>query len=180
MGALCDENQWNVLGVARSHLVKRLAGGMSQYTKMALHMFYRPFDCKNGIRLQIGKQNCCIVLFSEVRAFLGDEAALKELLQFKGASGTRLCPLCANLLDHKSDLLLHESSGTFVPSTTLDHSQIIAETNESVAKSIRFLEGKRATMEMCPGRCSEKCSSSLGGIFANMVCLNVHSWTSNQ
>lgn len=141
MGALCVENQWNVLGVARSHLVKRLAGGMSQYTKMALHMFYRPFDCKNGIRLQIGQQNSCIVIFSEVRIFVGDEAALKELLQFKGASGARLCPLCANVLDRKSDLLLRESTGTFVPSTTLDHSQIIAETNESVAEAIRFLEG---------------------------------------
>ncbi len=141
MAALGDETHWNVLGVARSHYVKRLPGGMSEYTKMALQLFYSPFDCKNGIRLQIAQQNQCVVIFSEVRIFLGDEAALKELLQFKGASGTRLCPLCSNIIDHKSDLLQHETSGTFLPSTTLDASLVRLETNESVGSVLRFLEG---------------------------------------
>ena len=125
-----------ILGVARSNLVKRLPGGMSEYCKVAMGLFYKPYDARMGIHLG----PCGIVIFSQLSVLLGDEGALKEMIEMKGAAGTKLCPLCQNVLDHKCELLEMESSGFFIPSTTLDLSLIKFETNESIQKTLRYLQ----------------------------------------
>ena len=134
--ALGVETHWFILAVARSNLVKRLPGGMSEYCKIALRLFYQPYDARNGIHIA----PCEIVIFSQLSILLGDEGALKEMIEMKGAAGPKLCPLCQNILDHKSDLLQMDTSGFFIPSTTLDLSLIKFETNESVQKTLRYLQ----------------------------------------
>ena len=46
---------------------------------------------------------------------LADEAALKSMFEFKGASGLLPCPLCSNVVLRSSGL--HEFDGTLKPHT---------------------------------------------------------------
>ena len=78
------------------------------------------------------------MIFAELSMLIGDEVALKESLEFKGASGTVLCPLCKNCVDAKS--MLHDHADGLVPSTSLDLSMIDFHTDASVLAVVQHLE----------------------------------------
>ena len=137
--ALSIENNWFVLGVGRSELIRQLPGGMSEYTKHAIKLFYEPIDFRVGLQIQMPPRDT-LLIFAEIQVLLADEAAIKEVCQHKGSAGTRLCPLCVNVIDHKSDILDHDASGKFVPSTNLDFSKVKYETDTSARTTLRWLQ----------------------------------------
>ena len=137
--ALSCERHWFLLGIARSDLVKRIPGKMSAYAKLAISNFYQPFDVRQGIQLESPSATGHNMFFAVVAVLLGDEAALKDALSWKGASGTVLCPLCRNVVDHKSELPDHDRSNRLVPSHCLDMTLMDFHTDSSIRDVLQFL-----------------------------------------
>ena len=96
---------WFTLGVARSSIVSALKGGMSGYVKKALRFFFEPINMHHGVQLRVRNQVC--IKFAKFGMFLADEVALKEVFDFRGASGVLLCPLCLNIVSEGSSLRLY-------------------------------------------------------------------------
>ena len=86
---------------------------MSEFMKISIQMFMEPYDLRSGIVLDLF-DGTKATIFGRVSILLGDEAALKETLDCKGAAGTFFCPLCANICDHKSRLHKHDARGTSI------------------------------------------------------------------
>ena len=136
---LSNERFWFVLGMARSDTVKRLPGKMSEFFKLAMLKFFTPIDIRQGILLHFpGSERK--VLFGDLGIILADEVAIKEVLDCKGAAGSLPCPLCRNVVDHKSDLASHDHSGTMVPTTNLDLSLFEFHSDASIRDIMRFLK----------------------------------------
>ena len=126
---------WFTLGLARSHQVSKIRGGMSQYVRGALQHFVQPHDMRLGVQLTLdGAPHFRFLNFS---MFIGDEGALKDMFGFKGASGVHVCPLCHAIVSEASDL--HRFSDMFKSSTCLNVSEWRLATNESIRDHIRFL-----------------------------------------
>lgn len=143
--SLGSEQNWFLLSAARSSLVKRLPGKMSEYFKLALSHFYEPVDLRRGMTLMLHGHDKPIMIFGRISVLLGDEGALKEIIEMKGASGTKICCLCANLVDHKSNLAECDHSNNLVSSTELDWGKISFHTDDSIKEILGFLGEKQAT-----------------------------------
>ena len=130
------EQHWFLLGVMRSEIVKQLPGGMSRYFKEALNQFRQAPSVDHGWQLCFQRPSGTehVFLKARVGAFIADEAALKEVLDFKGASGTVLCPLCANVVQASSRLSEHDPS--LQPHTSLDMASWKRHSDESVRRCI--------------------------------------------
>ena len=130
------ERLWFVLGIARSDIVRRLPGKMSEYFKLAMRNFFAPTDIRNGMLIMLPD--------SERKVLFGDdEAALKDILDMKGASGTLPYPLCRNLVSHRSDLASFDTTGSMVDSTNLDLSLVEFHSDASIRDIMRFLKEKK-------------------------------------
>lgn len=141
--ALAMEKNWFLLGVARHDHVKRLPGQMSQYFREGVERFFTPVDVRQGIQLTFaGGQRR--IIFLELSIVVGDEVALKECMDIKGASGTVLCPLCRNLVDWKSNLHMH--SEELIPSNNPSLNGIDFHTDETVLATVRYLSEQKGSM----------------------------------
>ena len=125
-------------------LSRRLPGKMSEFFKMCLLQFYCPVDLRLGAPAttswSIGP---CHDFLSGGSPFLGDEGALKEVLEMKGAAGSKLCCLCSNLVDHKSGIAECDTTHTLVKSTELDVAKIQRHSDESILETLHFLREQR-------------------------------------
>jgi hypothetical protein len=142
---LSNERLWFILSICRSDVVKELPGKMSQFMKISMQMFMEPYDLRSGIILDFFDGSKATI-FGRVSILLGDEAALKETLDCKGAAGTFFCALCANICDHKSQLHSHDTRGYLQPSTCLDLDLFRPNTDESVMETLRELSRWKATL----------------------------------
>ena len=144
MSRLSEERTWFLLTFARSELVRRLPGGVSEFFKESLLAFRQPLDIRHGVQLTFcdGSRR---ILQADLSIFLGVEAALKDCLGFKGASGTKLCPCCTNVVDHKADLV----GPSLLPSTSLDVNLWVPQTDEGLGRVLAWLAEKygRVTKE---------------------------------
>ena len=80
------------------------------------------------------------MLFCDLSIVIGDEVALKESLDMKGASGTVLCPLCRNLVDWKSNLDHHSTE--FVPSNSTTLAGVDLHSDETLLETVQFLASR--------------------------------------
>ena len=142
---LSCERHWFILGIARSEHVKRLPGGMSQWMKMGLLKFYQPYDFRLGIQIRFpsGARN---MVFGKLQIYLGDAAALKEILDVKGAAGLLLCPLCQNITQKGSDYGTFDRTGTLLPSTNLDLTKVVLHTDASIRETLDHLASKKGSV----------------------------------
>ena len=76
---------WPILGLIKSSTLNALAGGEGMLWKCIMQLF------KGGIRLQIVYKEQRIPISLTYKGTLADEAALKAVNDFKGASGIRFC-----------------------------------------------------------------------------------------
>jgi len=116
---------------------------MSEFFKMCLLQFYCPVDLRLGAQLQLHGQSDRAMIFCRVGVLLGDEGALKEVLEMKGAAGSKLCCLCSNLVDHKSGIAECDTTHTLVKSTELDVAKIQRHSDESILETLHFLREQR-------------------------------------
>ena len=134
--ALTLEKNWFLLGIARCDYVRRLPGKMSQYFKEACERFFSPLDMRHGVQLAF-PDGTRVMLFCELSIVVGDEVALKEAMEFKGASGSLLCPICRNVVDWKSELHLHSTE--FVPSNRVTLNGVDLHSDKTLLDTVKYL-----------------------------------------
>ena len=95
---LVDADAWFLLTAVRSTIVDTVPGKVSALTRAIMNVFFASSGTSwtRGILLTSG--NSSALLTSEFAGFVADEKALKEIFSLKGASGTKPCPTCANLV----------------------------------------------------------------------------------
>lgn len=84
----------------------KLPGKMSANVKEAIRHFLHPFDGRLGLQLRVDTE--VHIRFVKLGMLLANENALKEMLDFKGASGIHPCPLCENIVLESSELHLYQ------------------------------------------------------------------------
>lgn len=98
---LCSETAWFTLACMRSHLVAKIAGGVSALSKQLVETFYNhPHDLRHGVLLRLPQGRR--LFFGAVTTIVADEAALKAMLSIKGASGTVFCVQLGCVLEKQS------------------------------------------------------------------------------
>lgn len=94
---------WMPIGVLRSSVANSVLGGVSQCMRQLLrYTLFEPCNMGEvGTTLELSVPT---LLRFRVAHIIADESALKALWNAKGASGTRPCMLCANVLSKHSGL----------------------------------------------------------------------------
>jgi hypothetical protein len=95
---LTSDATWFLATAVRSTIVAKMPATVSGLMRALLNMFFAPqgTSWSRGIVVMCG--NDAALLTAKFSGFLGDEKALKEILSLKGASGTRPCATCANVV----------------------------------------------------------------------------------
>ena len=89
---------WFLFIIVRSTIVLEIPGKVSGLMRKVLRIFSPPtgVSFQRGVLLKHGERS---FLFTAVMSgFIADEKALKEILAIKGASGTKPCPTCQNVV----------------------------------------------------------------------------------
>ena len=137
--ALSYETSWFVITLLRSHIVrKEVQDGVAQLTRLVFSAFCDAAggDMRHGISLTFhGGQRA--MLLCNCAVLLGDEGALKETLGVKGAAGTLVCSLCANVVGINSDLA--GRAGSLVDHAEFDLKQWILHTDDSLVANQKHL-----------------------------------------
>ena len=134
LGATCLSHEfgWHTLCCLRTHILKELS-----LTVIVRHLLktFEPF----GIGVNLPGVGALVV--ARVAIVLADEAALKSLFEFKGASGLLPCPLCSNVVLRSSDLHLMNPELKQHSVTSLDG--CLQHTDASVGSIIRRLRSQK-------------------------------------
>ncbi len=97
---------WSCLGVLASKKLDEIPGGLSQFYAFLLdHIFSRgSFD----VQIVVGKERLrlCVVY----GGLMADEKALKEVHDYKGASGLKACMDCGNMIRGRLESIVHAKS----------------------------------------------------------------------
>ena len=93
--ALQDDMKWFTVMVITSEELKEVKDRLSQVFREIVRLFT---NCFNGVFLsQVGR-----VLEARIHVCIADEAALKSIYQNKGASGSKICLKCRNVVGHSA------------------------------------------------------------------------------
>ena len=114
----------------RASVVRDAKDGSAQLFRQAALLFFKTGqDAANGVNLDLG-HGFPPILFACISTVIGDEAALKSCWSIKGASGSKPCMYCQNVVLHH--LGLHPHSDRLVSHVELDTSKLALETDDSV------------------------------------------------
>ena len=117
------------------------------YVKKALRLFFEPINMHHGVQLRVRNQVC--IKFAKFGMFLADEVALKEVFNFRSASGVLLCPLCLNIVSEGSSLHLY-GDHSLVPSTSCDKRSWIRAGDQTILAKIRRLHASGKELPPLP------------------------------
>ena len=128
---LSKEAAWFVLGCLSSKVAGQVVGGYSAVMRILLRQcFLGDFDMTSGgVTLPC---NPPFVLFAKFGFNLADEAALKAVWCFKGASGTRCCAFCKNIVLPRSSLETFDTTGYLQSVRCTDTALLDPATDDSV------------------------------------------------
>ena len=134
LGATCLSHEfgWHTLCCVRTHILKELS-----LTVIVRHLLktFEPFNI--GVSLP----GVAALVVARVAIVLADEAALKSLFEFKGASGLLPCPLCSNVVLRSSDL--HHINPELKPHSVASLDGCLQHTDASVGSIIQRLRSQR-------------------------------------
>ncbi|CAE7536265.1 unnamed protein product [Symbiodinium sp. CCMP2592] len=134
------------------------------FRQLARFFFETP-DWRQGLMV-----NCPIgspPLFADLGILISDEAAIKQTLCNKGASGLVFCVHCQNAVDHKSHVAA-SSRGTQVSSLETDISRFRRQTKESIKAYMDYLAEQKPLQTKTK---FEKLQTALGFNFKPMGLL---------
>jgi hypothetical protein len=110
LDVLFKESAWFVLAIISTKVASQVIGGFGAVFKALVGQFFRSdFNLSSG-----GVTLPCMpptVLFSKFGFNVADEAALKQMWGFKGASGTRPCLFCKSVVDPRGNLEAFDPDG---------------------------------------------------------------------
>ncbi|CAE7505416.1 unnamed protein product, partial [Symbiodinium sp. CCMP2592] len=162
--AMSCESCWFTLTAVRSTVVADM-GGMAVLFRQLARFFFEPPDWRQGLLV-----NCPIgspPLFADLGILISDEAAIKQTLCNKGASGLVFCVHCQNAVDHKSHVAA-SSRGTQVSSLETDISRFRRQTKESIKAYMDYLAEQKPLQTKTK---FEKLQTALGFSFKPMGLL---------
>lgn len=112
---------WFILTTLRSTIVSdSVPGKLSALMSKLMGMFFEPGkDVSNGVSFRFPDGSFRTVFF-RLSALIADESALKHTIDMKGASGTKPCMLCQNVVSIHSDLPEHDTSNFLVDLSETD------------------------------------------------------------
>ena len=135
---LTQEHAWSVLTCIRTDLVNKLQDGMSQFFRHCVKAFLKTSgNMSTGISVQVHGEDriMCFVL----SYILADEAALKQVVENKGASGKMLCLFCQTTVNAR---YRPANLGQLVLHTVTDASQLCLHSDNSVWQIIDYLNAE--------------------------------------
>ena len=178
--ARCQEGMWFTLCLARSSVVSRMKGGVSELTHLLMQSLRQQLDGGCMLTFQRSRDEVDrLFFFASLNTVVGDEAALKSAFDVKGASGVCPCPLCSNVVSRHSGLEDHDSSGSLVPIQETDAGKFRARSDQDLWTAHHLLASSHGTTSKAA---FEQLEKSLGvnynplGVLANMTAPLVSSW----
>ena len=140
---LSNESSWFFLTLVRTSTINLLADGMTQLAKECCKAFYgAEADFGAGLQLGFGSE-VYLHICARVQSILGDEMALKQFFEFKGASGKVPCFCCKNVVLRRyapqdmAELVYHDDTDL---SATKPH------TNQSIFRFAQHLKAQSAVL----------------------------------
>ena len=171
--ALCNEECWFVVSVVRSTIIQELPGGMSHWTRLLLTEWFFNNERTNlqtaGVIVNLDGEDSGTLLVAHLKCVIADEKALKELIGCKGASGTKLCSLCKNIVSFKSKLDKHDATGYLVSSLCVDTGKFDLHTDRSILNIVHRLRDESVRVGPTP---FAELQCNLGGPIASTA----YSW----
>ena len=93
-----------------------------------------PHVARRGILLRYAGCRESTLVFGKLSVLISDERAGKDALQYKGASGVKLCMLCATTCMHSSVVMTRGNPEAFglIPSTETDTGKFSLHTDATI------------------------------------------------
>ena len=104
---LCRSDCWFLLTTVRSIIIEKVRGKVSGFMRALLHVFWGASGTSFSTGVVLSNGNDTGIMTASFDGFLADEKALKEIWCLKGASGSRCCINCTNLIQFLSDADRH-------------------------------------------------------------------------
>ena len=153
---LSDEAVWMCVAAARHTRITSLDGGMSHYVGAVLEQLFFSKECdisRHGVDLDLsdaGDSSELRTLYADHKATIADALAIEEVLLNTGHNGTKPCPCCRNIIDHRQDYAAIDASGFLQPLTTTDMSLWKPHTDASVRDTLHRV--RLVHVEVAAGR----------------------------
>jgi hypothetical protein len=146
--ALSAEHFWFVLTTVRSNQVGDIEGGMSALMARCLLLFFEDPNnlATSGVNIRFA-DGSFRSLFCTIGIMVSDEGALKAALDMTGASGTKPCMLCQNIVNLNHSLHTSDSTGFLQPISEVDVRKYAVYTDAHIADIIQKLEESELTMK---------------------------------
>lgn len=127
---------WFTFGVLQSKYIPDLKGGVSGFTRQILRVFFPSTgpSMRTGILLGAGKLEEPFVLAADFATLIADDKGHKEVWEFKGASGTKLCMTCQNIVQFVPDECMRDRAYPLYGIDCDDPTLFIKHTNSSIFK----------------------------------------------
>ncbi|CAE7658968.1 UBC6 [Symbiodinium sp. KB8] len=136
-----DEALWFPLTCLRSHHCSSI-GGLTCLWRLMLRLFFTDHDMRKGIVVNT-PEGGYFPLFLDFKILVADEAAIKQSIEGKGASGTVFCCRCSNVVAARSTVSDRRSE--FVSSLCTDYSKFRLHTNATTRQFLAFLDAQQGT-----------------------------------
>ena len=138
---LSSEALWFPLTCLRSHHCSSI-GGLTCLWRLMLRLFFTDHDMRKGIVVNT-PEGGYFPLFLDFKILVADEAAIKQSIEGKGASGTVFCCRCSNVVAARSTVSDRRSE--FVSSLCTDYSKFRLHTNATTRQFLAFLDAQQGT-----------------------------------
>ena len=156
---LSQELFWFCVSASRHDQIAKLHDRMSENVAIILdELFFGARSMRrHGVTIDLsdaGDNSDFATIFSDHAMTLADALALEEVNLNNGHNATKACPICRNVLDHKSGYDERDTSGQLQPSTCVDKRLWKSHTDDSVRQLLRRLGANH--QELQEGRITKK------------------------
>ena len=149
--ALFTEEVWFVLTAIRSDLLTSVPGGIGYVMKELMKKYFFNPACnlaEAGAMLHLAGDNAPMhMLFADLKIFVADEKALKDAFSIKGSSGTKLCSLCMNIVNHRSALA--GTNASCRPSTCTNVAALVPHTDDTLLRIAHDVKNMSERVKRC-------------------------------
>ena len=97
----------------------------------------------HGVTLDMsdaGDSTDLVTIWAKHFITIADEVALTDVLLSNGHAGTKPCPICRNLIDHRRPYAARDATRTLVPGTCLDTTRFRPHTDASARQNVLRLK----------------------------------------
>ncbi|CAE7508984.1 UBC6 [Symbiodinium sp. CCMP2592] len=137
-----DEALWFPLTCLRSHHCSSI-GGLTCLWRLMLRLFFTDHDMRKGMVVDTPEGDH-FPIFLDLKILVADEAAIKQSIEGKGASGTVFCCRCSNVVAARSTV--SDMRSEFVSSLCTDYSKFRLHTNATTRDFLAFLDAQHGTV----------------------------------